>query len=128
MSILDNPFPTSFGNEQLSDNEHKNGWDRYRMAAVHSDKFHPGPGVRLFYHSGQIANQSFWVQELIWDQKSDNWTMGARFPDAFPNSHLAATIDASTNILRLFYSAGNGTLQERTLNITDLKTGYVGGE
>ncbi|MCJ1266135.1 hypothetical protein MMC22_006017 [Lobaria immixta] len=104
------------------------GSDSYRMAAVYSDKFHSGAGCRLFYHAtGKL------VQEMIWNQTNDNWTSGATFDDALPNSHLSATIDESTQILRLFYySYGNETNGTQNLtysytNITNPTYGYKKG-
>lgn len=119
LSSMYSTSPFAKASTPSSDDGPQNGWDRFRMAAVFSKEFYSGPGARLFYH----ADSS--VQELIWDQKSDSWTPGTTFPKAFPTSHLAATIDESTKLLRLFYSNGNGGLQEQVLNITDPKAIYV---
>ena len=96
-----------------------NDWDSYRMAAVYSTEFYGGPGARLFYHSLAAPNGTSCVQELIWNQTADTWSLGATLADPYPNSHLAVTIDDSTRMLRLFYSVGNLTLQESFLNISD---------
>ena len=105
----------------------ENDWDSYRMTAVYSTKFHNGPGTRLFYHSQWQSNGTTFVQELIWNQKNDSWSEGAKINNVWPNSHLAATIDNSTNILRLFFSSGGNTLQEAWLSITDPKGQYANG-
>lgn len=100
------PPPISPGNDLLhkNDGEPENGWDVYRMTAVYSKNFASGAGCRLFYHS----NNSSVVQELIWN--NETWRKGASF-DAYPKSHLSATIDESTKILRLFYSTRRRALQ-----------------
>ncbi|KAI9833972.1 MAG: hypothetical protein M1826_005877 [Phylliscum demangeonii] len=95
-----------------------------KLAAVYSTDFRPGPGARLFYHtapeddaaSGGGGGGSSWVQELIWDGGSDTWTLGQRIRDAVGTSQLAATVDGRA--LRVYYCAGNGTLQESWLNMT----------
>ena len=104
----------------------ENGWDGYRMAAVYSEKFHTGPGVRLYYHAENLTGAPF-VQELIWTQSSDSWTNGAKLLDPWPTSHLAATIDESTQILRLFFSSGNNTLQEAWMSLSDPTGTYRNG-
>ena len=109
-----------------SDNDPKNRWDGYRLAAVYSRKFAAGPQTRLFYRQ-QDVNGSTSIQEAIWDQTNDKWTKGANFNDSSPNSHFAASIDESTNILRLFYSIGGGTLQEYWTDITTPETRYAKG-
>lgn len=107
------------------DNDPKNDWDGYRLAAVYSRKFLAGPQTRLFYRQQDLNGT--WIQEVIWDQTNDKWTIGAIFTDASPNSHFAASIDESTNILRLFYSTGGKTLQEYWTNITSPETKYAKG-
>ena len=104
----------------------ENSWDSYRMAAVHSANFAAGPGVRLFYHAQQLNGTSL-VQELIWTQKNDSWVQGATIEGAWPNSHLAATIDESIGVLRLFYSTGGGTLQEAWTSLSDTSGTYKNG-
>ena len=104
----------------------QNSWDSYRMAAVYSARFESGAGARLFYHSQQLDGSSV-VQELIWIQKNDTWSQGATIKSAWPNSHLAATVDESIGILRLFYSSGSKTLQESWLNISDSNGTYRTG-
>ena len=104
----------------------ENGWDGYRMTAVYSENFHAGPGVRLFYHAENLTGAPF-VQELIWTQSSDSWTNGAKLLNPWPTSHLAATIDESTQILRLFFSSGNKTLQEAWMSLSDPTGTYKNG-
>ena len=104
-----------------------NEWDGYRIAAVYSKNFHNGPGVRLFYHSQWQSNGTTFVQEMIWNQQNDSWSEGAKLNHVWPNSHMTATIDDSTNILRLFFSSGGNTLQELYLPITDPKGQYTNG-
>lgn len=108
-------------------NDPANDWDSYRMAAAYSKNFHSGPGTRLFYHSQQL-NGSSYVQELIWYQGNDTWSYGTRLHTPWPNSHLAATIDESTKILRLFFSSGNNTLQEMWMSLTDPNGEYRNGK
>ena len=67
------------------------------------------------------------IQELMWNQTGDTWLKGATFNDAWPTSHLAASIDESTNILRLFFSVGGKTLQEYWTDITTPETAYQKG-
>ncbi len=105
----------------------KNSWDSYRMAAVYSANFQTGPGIRLYYHTEKL-NGTSWVQELIWIQQNDTWSTGAAFYDAWPSSHLAATIDSSTMILRLFFSSGNLTLSEFYTNISSPDHSYHKGK
>ena len=104
----------------------KNDWEGYRMAAVYSVNFDDGPGARLFYHAVQLDGTSF-VQEVVWNQKNDSWSKGAEIRRPYPNSHLAAAVDETSGILRLFYSSGNKTLSEDWLNTTDTKAGYSSG-
>lgn len=96
------------------------------MAAVYSSNFHSGPGVRLYYHAEQLNGANF-IQEVIWDQRTDKWSSGAQIQGAWPNSHLAATIDESTQVLRLFFSSGNNNLQEVWTLITDPHGKYSNG-
>lgn len=117
------------GNVTLPDNDDNdpiNDWNGYRLAAVYSRKFAAGPQTRLFYRSQQL-NGSSMVQELMWNQTGDTWLKGATFDDAWPTSHLAASIDESTNILRLFFSVGGKTLQEYWTDITTPETAYQKG-
>ncbi|KAI9783143.1 MAG: hypothetical protein M1816_001594 [Peltula sp. TS41687] len=108
----------------LTANEEDNG--RLRLAAVYSEDFSTGPGARVFYHAPpDDKNKDGYVQELIWDQRSDAWSLGAKVTDPLPTSALAATIDGQS--LRLFYSTGSGTLQESWLNIADAKASYKRG-
>ena len=107
-------------------NDVENSWDSYRMAAVYSTNFYTGPGIRLFYHSQQLNGSSF-VQEMIWIQTNDTWSAGAKLSNVWPNSHMVATMDNSTNILRLFFSSGGNTLQEMWLPITDPNAEYTAG-
>ena len=108
-------------------NDPKNNWDSYRMAAVYSAGFHNGPGIRLYYHAQEL-NGTSWVQELIWDQQNDTWSSGSAFYDAWPSSHLAATVDESSRILRLFFSSGNLTLSEYYTNISSPDSSYHKGK
>ena len=104
----------------------KNDWDGYRMAAVYSENFHAGPGLRLYYHAENLTGAAY-VQELIWTQSTDSWANGAKLHNPWPNSHLAATIDESTQILRLFFSSGNNTLQESWMSLSDSTGTYKNG-
>lgn len=104
----------------------KNDWDGYRMAAVYSENFHSGPGLRLYYHAENLTGPAY-VQELIWTQSNDSWANGAKLHNPWPNSHLAATIDESTQILRLFFSSGNNTLQEAWTSVSDPTGTYRNG-
>ena len=103
-----------------------NEWDGYRLAAVYSRNFAAGPQARLFYRS-QATDGTNEIQELIWNHINDTWSKGASFPTAWPTSHFAASIDESTNILRLFFSIGNKTLQEYWTDITTPDTTYREG-
>ena len=104
---------TLVGNISVPKNDDPdNDWDSLRIAAVYSDAFVGGPQVRLFYHQPQINGGDTWIQELIWYQNNDTWAEGSQFKDAWPRSHMTATIDDSTQILRLFFSTGNKNLQE----------------
>ena len=96
------------------------------MAAVYSVNFDDGPGIRLYYHAMQLSGSAF-VQELIWNQKNDSWSKGAELQDPYPNSHLAVAIDETSEILRIFYSSGNKTLNEKWLNISNTEAGYRPG-
>ncbi len=100
------------------DRDPKNDWDGYRMAAVYSKNFSTGPGIRLFYHAPQLNGSSF-VQEMIWVQGNDSWTQGSQILGAHPGSHLTTIVDESIGILRLFFSAANGTLQEMWTKLSD---------
>lgn len=120
---------TARGNVTISNQDDRdpvNDWDGYRMAAVHSPIFHDGPQARLFYRQ-QSSDGSSVIQELIWNQNDDRWSKGQNFTDSWPNSHIAATIDESTNILRLFFSIGNRTLQEYWLDISVPSATYAKG-
>ena len=96
------------------------------MAAVYSRRFAAGPQARLFYRRQEL-NGTNYIQEVIWDQANDKWSKGAVFDDAWPTSHFAATIDESTNILRLFFSSGGKTLQEYRADISIPNTVYTKG-
>lgn len=87
------------------------------MAAVYSEDFFGTPEARLYYHT-QITGSDPVVQEMIWTPSNDTWVSGHQFTDPWPKSDLTATIDAATKTLRLFYSAGNLTLQESWLNMS----------
>lgn len=105
----------------------KNGVGSYAMAAVYSQDFSTGPGIRLFYHA-ELLNGTSYVQEMIWTQDSDIWTKGTEILDVWPNSKLAAAIDDTNKLLRLFFTTGNETLQEMYLNITDPHGAYQSGK
>ncbi|KAI9887487.1 MAG: hypothetical protein M1823_000666 [Watsoniomyces obsoletus] len=128
--------PSSEWEESLSLNDRKfsvhappeNQTDHgsFALAAAYSTAFASGPGARVYYHAPPTDQiPSGWVQELIWDQRSDSWSMGARLPDPAPTSQLAVTING--RFLRLFYSTGSGTLQEHWLDIADPRANYVRG-
>jgi len=104
----------------------QNNWDGYEMAAVYSPNFQDGPGIRLFYHAG-AQNGTSYVQELIWSLKADAWSKGATFSKPYAYSHLAAVVDESQKILRLFFSSGGKTLSEEWLNISNIQAGYSAG-
>jgi hypothetical protein len=104
----------------------QNSWDSYRMAIVFSTSFVDGPGARLFYHVQPDTGIPI-VQEMIWHMNNDTWTQGHQFSDPSPNSDLTATIDPSTHTLRLYYSTGNGTVQERWLDIKTAGAVYQPG-
>lgn len=93
-------------------------WDGFRMAAVYHGTM---AGCRLFYHAGNAAGNATenWIQELIWYQNEDTWQPGFRIDGALPNSHLSATIDDSSRILRLFYLNEDKKLQYSYTNITE---------
>lgn len=103
----------------------RNDWDGLNMAAVYSMNFPTGPGARLYYHFAS-PNGSAWIQELKWDQAADVWETGTTFGGGAPNSHIAATIDEQHKAVRVFYSTGNGTLQESWSNITQYNGTYNG--
>ena len=103
----------------LDDKDPANDWNSYRIAAAYSTKFKAtGPGACVFCHA-QHSNGSTYVQELIWTQNNDSWAQGATITGVSPNSRLAATIGESLGILRLFYSAGDNTLQESYSLLSD---------
>jgi hypothetical protein len=120
------PAAASSTDTQSSDAGPSTTWDNYRMAAAYSTNFHDGPGARLFYHF-RSENGTAWVQEMKWNQNSDAWTQGAILSDPIPGSRLAAVIDETGTTLRLFYSAGNLTLQESYLDIQDSDSTYQTG-
>lgn len=95
------------------------------MAAVYSENFASGAGCRLFYHAGNATRS--WVQELIWDKTNDTWTPGLIIDDVLSNSHLSATIDDNSQILRLFYVSKKEQLQHSYLNITEHNQRYQTG-
>lgn len=118
------------GNRSLPDTDNDdpvNEWDGYRIAAVYSTSFFGGPQARVFFHTQTMKGASI-IQELIWNQNADKWTKGTNFTTAYPTSHMAATIDESTNILRLFFSTGNKTLQEYWTDVTSIDTNYAKGK
>lgn len=100
----------------VGDGKPANDGDSYRMAAVYSEHFINGRGCRLFYHLRNETNK--WVQELIWDQRNDNWNFGSSIDGVLLNSHLSATVDGS-QILRLFYWNEHKQLQYSYTNIED---------
>ena len=108
------------------DQDPVNDWDGFRLAAVYSANFHDGPQARLFFREQPLSGPSI-IQELIWNQNTDAWSKGANFTDSWPTSHMAATIDESNNILRLFYSTGNKTLQEYWIDISSQNAVYAKG-
>ena len=110
-----------------TDKDPENDWDSFRIAAAYSDAFPGGPQVRLFYHQPQINGNGTWIQELIWFQNNDTWAEGAQFPDAWPRAHMVATIDDTTQILRLFFSIGGKTLQEYYAFVNDPDLTYKQG-
>ena len=86
------------------------------MAATYSTNFSTGPGARLFYHGSNKTDT--WIQELIWYHQNDSWAMGTAIFGADPTSHLAATIEPLSQVLRLFYSSGSGAIEEQWIDIT----------
>ncbi|KAI9822455.1 MAG: hypothetical protein M1827_000174 [Pycnora praestabilis] len=86
-----------------------------QVAAAYSADFSTGPGARLYYHS-RGDGPTNWVQELIWDQNRDIWSVGAEITGPVSTSQLAATIQGDA--LRLFYCSGDGTLEESWMNIS----------
>ena len=121
LAAVGNISPSS----ESTDTKSPNKWDSYRMTAVYSTDFNTGPGCRLFYHTQSSSGPI--VQEMIWTQNNDTWYPGAVIVDPWPTSQLAAVIDPNTHILRLFYSAGNLTLQESYIDITKPSTNYTTG-
>ena len=111
----------------IGEDPQNNDWDSFRMAAVYSADFYGGPQARLFYHN-QAGNGTHVLQEMIWTQSNDSWVYGDTLTDPWPNSHLAVTADSVTKTLRLFYSAGNLTLQESWLNISEAGATWQTGE
>lgn len=115
--------------ESANGSDGSDGSDGFRMAAVYSEKgFLGGPGCRLFYHTQNKTKK--WVQEWIWDQTNDNWAEGSRIYDVPPNSHLSATIDDSSQTLRLFYvnvTERGQCLQYSNTNITQADQAYKKG-
>ena len=105
----------------------ENDWDSLRIAAVYSDAFADGPQVRLYYHQQQISGGGTWIQELIWFVQNDTWLEGYQFKDAWPRAHMTATIDDTTQILRLFYSTGDKNLQEYWAAVNDPDLTYKKG-
>ena len=97
------------------------------LTAVYSTDFASGAGARVFYHAqpSDPSKSKGWVQELIWDEKGDSWSLGARIQDVAPTSQLAAVVNGQ--FLRLFYSTGQRKLQESWTNITDPKGNYTKG-
>ncbi len=105
----------------------KNGVGSYAMAAVYSADFASGPGIRLFYHA-ELLNGTSYVQEMVWNQAKDTWTKGVQIPNVWPNSKLAATIDDSNAMLRLFFTTGDEALQEVFCSIKDEHWKYENGK
>ncbi|KAL9123167.1 MAG: hypothetical protein Q9187_000283 [Circinaria calcarea] len=103
--------------DSISEDSQGNIWDSLRMAAAYSADFYGGPQARLFYHS-QADDGTRFLQEMICTHRNDSWRYGATLTSPSVNSHLAVTVDSATQTLRLFYSAGNLTLQESWLNIS----------
>ncbi|KAL9118017.1 MAG: hypothetical protein Q9187_005440 [Circinaria calcarea] len=103
--------------DSINEDPQDNIWDSLRMAAAYSADFYGGPQARLFYHS-QADDGTRFLQEMIWTHSDDSWRYGATLTSPSANSHLAVTVDSATQTLRLFYSAGNLTLQESWLNIS----------
>ena len=104
----------------------ENGVGSYAMAAVYSENFASGAGIRLFYHA-ELLNGTSYVQEMVWNQTKDVWTKGVQIPNVWPNSKLAATIDDNNNLLRLFFTSGDRSLQEVFCNIRDPHWKYENG-
>ena len=101
------------------------GWNGFRMAAAYSTNFSTGPGARLFYHGGNASMP--WIQEIVWNHQNDSWRMGASIFGADPTSHLTATIEPASLVLRLFYSSGSGTVEEQWVNMTAPNATYQRG-
>ena len=101
------------------------GWNGFRMAAAYSSHFLTGPGARLFYHGGNATSK--WIQELLWHQNNDTWTVGAAIYGADSNSHIAATIEPQSQALRLFYTNGGGAIEEQWTSITANNATYQRG-
>ena len=106
-----------------------NTFNNYRMAAVYSDHFPTGPGTRLFHHMKSLNGSSWvhWVQEWIWTRDDDNWQKGQSIDNVYPNSHLAVTVDEQNKLLRLYYSIGKLTLQEKCIDIANATSTYNDG-
>ena len=64
---------------------------------------------------------------MIWNQTKDVWTKGQQIPNVWPNSKLAATIDDTNKLLRLFFTTGSEVLQEVYCNIKDPYCKYESG-
>jgi len=126
LGLLTNGSSTPQSNASPEANP-SNDWDGFNMAAVYSMNFPTGPGARLYYHFSS-PNGTAWVQELKWDQAADIWETGIVLPGVSPNSHIAATIDEQHKAVRVFYSTGNGTLQESWSNITQNNGAYHPGK
>ncbi|KAG8529094.1 uncharacterized protein KY384_005729 [Bacidia gigantensis] len=105
----------------------QDSWHSYAMTAVYARNTSIGPSAHLFYHAQQTDGSNS-VKEMIWVQANDTWLEGDTITDAYPNSHLAATVDDRYGILRLFYATGNSTLQEAWTSLSDKpKNGYKKG-
>ena len=129
---LDTLALPAYGNLSISagnpEQDPPNSWDSYRMAAIYSTQFIGGPQVRLYYHTLTTGTNSVpIVQEMIWSQSNDSWANGCQFPNPWPNSNLATTIDVVTNTIRLYYSSGNLTLQESWFDLNNQSAGWQAG-
>ena len=103
-----------------------NQFDSYRMAAIYSKNFQSGAGIRLFYHAVELNGTNF-IQEVVWSQSEDKWSKGAEIQGAWPNSHLAATIDDTNDLVRLFFSSGDYALQEVWSDMSQSPMSYKNG-
>ena len=117
----------SVADANIGKDPQNNVWDSSRMAAAYSTDFYGGPQARFFYHN-QASNGIPILQEMIWTQTDDSWIYGTTLTDPWPTSHLAVTVDSVTKTMRLFYSAGNLTLQESWLNISEAGANWRTGE